>query len=92
MQAMEERALFLLLLLQPAAAPHGLRDLVAGAGGGVEYYLGLLPNVILATRAPGSPWSRWVTRRPRRSAASCSRGLDCLRHIRALSPTRPDPT
>ncbi len=65
-QAMEERSLFLLLLLrQPRLRMiYVTSNPVSEAV--VEYYLGLLPGVIPHTRAPASPWWRSTTRRPAR--------------------------
>jgi hypothetical protein len=77
-QAMEERALFLLLLLrQPRlrmiyVTSQPISETI------VEYYLGLLSGVIPAMPVSDLRWLRSATRARRRSARSCWHGRGCF--------------
>ena len=77
-QAMEERALFFLLLLrQPRLRMVYVTSLPVSEPV-VEYYLGLLPGVIPSPRAgPTHPGQRGRRRSARRSARSCWPGPGC---------------
>ena len=87
MQAMEERALFLLLLLRQPRLRMIYVTSQPVSESIIEYYLGLLPGVIPAMPAPGCRWSPSVTHHRIRSARNCSRGRASAPHP-VLIPNR----
>jgi hypothetical protein len=86
MQAMEERFLFLLLLLRQPRLRMVYVTSHAGRPEIIEYYLALLPGVIPAMPAPGSPWSRSTTPRPGSLSEKLLERPRLLRRIAALIP------